>query len=851
VGAKLFQLYRNTVLSWPAVTLALVLILVVIAGLRIGDFRLDASPDSLVLEGDDALAYYREMNQRFAASDDFLVITYAPHDELFTETSINRLRALRDELNTVEGIGSTVSILDVPLLHSPDISLTSVSQHSVTIDEDNVPLDEARRALLENPLYPDMLISKDATTTAIQVNFPPEGEAREIRERRDELRQRDREGTLDSEEARELRQVTEEYRALTDQISAERDAIIAQVRSIMKDYRGDATLHLGGVPMIVADMIAFVQSDLVTFGVGVLVFIILTLTIIFRQVRWVLLPLACCTLTVWLMLGYLGWTQWPVTVISSNFVSLLLIITLSITIHLMVRYREFQLQNPEADRMSLISDTVQTMSRPCFYMALTTIVAFGSLMFSDIRPVIDFGLMMTIGIAIAFCVVFLVLPASLLLLPPAKMPPSPAERPPLTRHFARATDNHGNKIIVGSLVLAVVCMVGVSRLTVENSFIDYFKSSTEIYQGMVVIDEKLGGTTPLDIVITAEGALAGQQTPDTAASDPFADEDPFAEDDPFLDDDDCASDDPFLDDCDEQQASQPTSWFSSQPMNTLREVHEYLESLDESGKVLSIVTTIRLAEQINQGSLNPLQLGLLSRLFPDDLRGILLDPYMAEDYGQARFNIRLIESSPDLNREQLLNDIHRHLTEEIGLKDEQVDFTGMVVLYNNMLQSLFASQIMTLGVVFLAIMAMFMVLFRSLTMALIAIFPNMLAAGTVLGMMGLMGIPLDMMTITVAAISVGIAVDNTIHYIHRFRMEFLKDRDYEATLHRCHATIGRAMFYTSLTIIVGFSILVLSNFIPTIYFGLFTGLAMLVALLGALTLLPRLIVLIKPLGKGD
>ncbi|MDX1589023.1 MAG: MMPL family transporter [Oleiphilaceae bacterium] len=837
MSSPLFRLYRRTVLTYPLVTLIGVLIIAVVAGLRISDFRLDASTDSLVLEGDESLAFYREMSERFESSDDFLVITYNPYETLFSEDAIRHLRSLRDAVAGVEGIADTTSMLDVPLLHHPDISLTTVSRYMMTLDEDDVPLDEAREALLNNPIYPKMLISEDGETTAIQATFPATEELNETRERRDALRELDRREGLDSEQQQELEEVSQRYIRLSEELGAERDRVIAEVRAIMDAHSDKATLFLGGVPMIVADMIAFVESDLVTFGLGVLVFMLLTLILIFRQPRWVMLPLVCCALTVWLMLGYLGWTQWPVTVISSNFVSLLLIITLSLTIHLIVRYREFQQADPEASRLDLISNTVETMSRPCFYMALTTVVAFGSLFFSDIRPVIDFGLMMTIGIAIAFCVVFLLLPASLVLLPPAALPPSSRERPPLTRHFAVFTDRHGNKVLSGSVILAVLCIAGMGQLSVENRFIDYFKSSTEIYQGMMVIDEKLGGTMPMDVIVTAPGALMKQKNPDQ---------------DPFLDAaENCMEEDPFLEDeCRQEQREKTfTSWFSAGPMSQLESIQDYLDGLDTSGKVLSPVPTVRLAERINGGALSALQLGLLPRAMPQDLREILILPYFSNEHSQVRFNVRLIESSPDLNRDRLMSNIRDHLTGELGLMEEQVDITGMVVLYNNMLQSLFSSQIKTMGVVFLAIMAMFLVLFRSVTMALIAIFPNMLAAGTVLGMMGWLSIPLDMMTITVAAISVGIAVDNTIHYVHRFRMEFLKDGDYQATMHRCHGTIGRAMFYTSLTIIVGFSILSLSNFIPTIYFGLFTGLAMLMALLGALTLLPKLIVAIKPLGR--
>lgn len=825
MGSRIFKIYDRTVLSHPVLTLLLVLVAAIIAGLRLDQFRLDASPDSLVKEGDRAFEYYQTISSRFTTSDDFLVVSYAPEGELFSESTISHLRSLRDELAAVEGIRETNSILNVPLLHSPKISLTTVSQYQKTLDEDDVPLDVAKESLLSNPLYPNMLISEDATTTAIQLIFPPADDYYQLRERRNELREKADEEGLSEDEAQELESVVQQYRQRKVELDAQQDRIIADVREVLSQYDDRATIHLGGVPMIVADMMDFVRSDLVTFGLGVLAFILLTLTVIFRQVRWVLLPLICCSTTVWFTLGYLGWTHWPVTVISSNFVSLLLIITLSLTIHLIVRYREYQQEEPDASAYQLVQETVTAMALPCFYMVLTTVVAFGSLFFSEIRPVIDFGLMMAVGIMVAYLVVFLVMPAILMLLPRAANPGPSLNKAPMTSYVAAFTQAHGVRILVFSVALAVFCVGGISQLSVENRFIDYFKSDTEIHQGMKVIDQKLGGTTPLDVII------------DLKERQGLADKQP-----------DC---DPFVDpDCEEPE-EQIDTFFSPDGITLINEIHNYLDQRPETGKVISLATTVRLAERINQGGLNRLQLGLMGRAFPDDLRSILLTPYVNMDTRQARIGIRLVESSPDLRRQALFDDIHQHLTEEIGLEKKQVHLTGMAVLYNNMLQSLFSSQIKTLGAVFLAIMTMFMILFRSLKIALIAIFPNLLAAGTVLGIMGWLGISLDMMTITIAAITVGIAVDDTIHYIYRFKQEFARDGNYLDAMNRSHRTIGRAMFYTSLTIIIGFSILALSNFIPTIYFGLFTGLAMAIALLGALTLLPQLMVTFRALGKGD
>lgn len=818
--------YDRLIFPHPVLVLLLFGVLLVIVSLRLDQFRLDASAESLVLENDRSLEQYREVNERFTTSDDFLVVTFTPREELFSDNGLALLTSLRDELAALDNVSSTNSILNVPLLHSPDLTLDTVDSEIKTIDEDGVEPDTARKALLSNPLYPNLLISADAGTTAIQVNLPTPERYFELLYKRNDLRDLVDSGEATAEEQRELEAVSLEFIEFTEAQGEERDRTIDNVRTVLDSYRDRAEIYLGGVPMIVADMIRFIENDLSTFGIGVLVFLLLTLAIIFRQWRWVLVPLLCCSFTVWLMIGYLSWARWPVTVISSNFVSLLLIMTLSLTIHLVVRYREFQHDNPDDAPRDILRNTLLAMIKPCFYMAITTIVAFGSLTFSGIRPVIDFGWMMTIGLAVAFLITFVIFPALLSLLPPPVDERVRSDRIPFTDMFARFTEHYGRTVLFGSAIIAVLCVIGLNRLTVENSFIDYFKSSTEIHQGMITIDDRLGGTTPLDVVITDDRAPESE-----SGGDPFAS--------------DC---DPFVDDCDEAEEYRDT-WFTYQKMARLEKVHNYLDSLPETGKVQSISTTLDILAQVNGGEpLDALELAFVPSAVPDDLQDILLTPYISEEHDQARFSIRILETSPDLRRQDLLDNIRSHLTGEMGFEDDQVKLTGMTVMYNNMLQSLFQSQIKTLGLVFLAIMIMFLILFRSIKLALIGMAPNLIAAGSVLGLMGWLGIPLDMMTITVAAITVGIAVDDTIHYIHRFKTEFEKDGDYIATMHRCHRSIGQAMFFTSLTIITGFSILVLSNFIPTIYFGLFTGFAMFMALVGALTLLPRLIVLVKPFG---
>jgi len=400
----------------------------------------------------------------------------------------------------------------------------------------------------------------------------------------------------------------------------------------------------------------------------------------------------------------------------------------------------------------------------------------------------------------------------------------------LTRALARFTEAHGTLILVISGITIFISAIGISRLVVENSFIDYFKESTEIYRGMKVIDQHLGGTTPLDIVIDLDEPTVNAAGPTYGKAKQRNDE--FAEFDEF----DRAKDDAKY-------------WFTTDKMVQVKKIHDYLENLTETGKVLSLATLLKIAEKINDGKpLDNFMLALLYGEVPAKFKNMILKPYVSVENNQVRFSVRVRDSEKTLRRNALLKKIRHDLTGQLGIKEDHVHLTGVLVLYNNMLQTLFDSQILTLGITSLALMGMFLILFRSVNIALIALFPNLLSIAVVLGVMGWIGISLDMMTITIAAISIGIAVDNAIHYIERFKQEFEADRNYHQTMYRCHGSIGNALYFTSLTIIIGFSILSLSNFIPSIYFGLLTGLAMSIALFAALTLLPALLIFIKPLG---
>lgn len=829
----------SALFRYPLLILGLLTVVVFFLVLQIPRLTLDASADSLVLEGDKALEVYREMSKRYE-SESSLVITYLPDGSLFSEPALENLAALRNDLLELPRVSSVNTILDVPLLYSPPVTLNNLAEGVRFLEDQNTDRALVRTEFQNSPIYRNLLTSTDERTTVLQVNLQRDGKFFELLDARDQLRAKQRNNGLSAEEQVSLKQAEEAFSNYSKIASARERTLVTDVRSVLDNHREHATIFLGGVPMIASDMISFIESDLVTFGSAILLFIIVLMAIIFRRLRWVVLPLLTCMFTTLAMLGYIAAVDWQLTVISSNFTALLLIITLAITIHLVVRYREYHYEFPDASQRELVLKTITFMAKPCFFTTITTIVAFASLVVSGIRPVIDFGWMMTIGVAVALLMAFILLPAGLLLIPKGKSEIN-GKGKPLTHIFAAITDHHGGKILVVSAVLLIASAVGISRLQVENRFIDYFHDTTEIYQGMVVIDRELGGTIPLDILLKAPQAASTE----SEISDPFADEDPFASEDPFAD----AEEDPFADPfADDEPMPQTSYWFTRAGLEEIGRIEQFLESLDETGKIQSLNSLYQVFKDITGEELDDFQLALLRKNMPADVNELLVAPYLSPEGDEARITLRVMETSEGLKRNELLSKIDQFLIEEMSFKSEQFQQSGMLVLYNNMLQSLFSSQIATLGAVFIAITLMFTLLFRSLYLAIIAVVPNLLAAGIVLGGMGWMGVPLDMMTITIAAITVGIGVDDTIHYIHRFQKEFPKDRNYRDSMYRCHDSIGKAMFYTSVIIIAGFSILSLSNFTPTIYFGLLTGLAMFSALIGALLLLPQLIITFKPLG---
>jgi len=814
------SLYDRLVLDHPIAVLVLLAVVLLCLSFYSTDFRLDASADSLLLEDDEDLRTFRQFSERYHEGS-ALYLAFTPDGDLFGNNAQQLIKQLKKEIELLDGVDSVLSVLDLPLLRQTDRSLAELVTGYRTLQSEDVDMARARQELLASPVFNNLVVSTDGTTTALQINLASDKVFSELTKTKHELLYRKRQAELTESERSAFELISIRYAAAKRELDGRNHRLIGAIRSIIGKHQGHGQLFLGGVPMIADDMITYIRDDLVIFGLGIFVFLVLMLGFIFRRLRWVLLPLMSCAYAGLVMIGLLGLVGWPVTVISSNFISLMLIITMSMNIHLIVRYRQLYVDNPEYGQRELVSQMVRKMFWPCLYTALTTIIAFGSLVFSDIKPVIDFGWMMSMGLVVTFLTSFLVFPSVLVLLE------RPSQIIPVTRSFqlttllAGVTEKHGRRLVWVAVGLALVSALGISRLEVENSFVNYFSDDTEIHQGLRLIDEKLGGTTPLDILIRFP------EEPD--------------EGDVVENDEDLR----LLLDATEAD-NEADYWFTPDKIDTVKKIHDYLETVYGVGKVLSVASLIRVGEEINQGPFDAFELAVVYKRMPADLKVDLVDPYISIEDNEARISVRIKDSLKDLQRADLLAQVRKDLSTKLGLPDGDFVITGLLVLYNNMLQSLFQSQIQTLGVVMLGIGLMLLVLFRSLVLAVIGIIPNLLAATSILGLMGLFGIPLDLMTITIASITIGVAVDNSIHYIYRFREEFPRTKSYARTLHTCHASIGRAIFYTAITIIVGFSILILSNFLPTVYFGVLTALAMAVALLASLTLLPKLLMTWKP-----
>ncbi len=814
------KIYRSSVIEKPKFTLSILIILLLSFGYFAKDFQLDASSDTLLLENDPDLKYLREVNAKYG-SKDFLVLTYAPKENLLSPVAVKNLTDLKNDLASLSWVSNVITILDVPLLKNNDDSLSERIKNYKTLSSKDSDKKRGFDEIINSPIYKEFVISKDGKTSGILVYIKTDKKLSSLVKTKNNYLDRKDKDQLTSEDKKKYKKFLKEYDDYKKSYNQKNHQNINEIRKILKSYKNTAEIHLGGIPMIADDMMTFIKNDIMVFGAGVFLFIVCTLWFVFRNLLWVFIPLLSCFFSVFIMVGLLGLLGWKVTVISSNFIALMLILTMAMNIHMSVRYLQFKKENPSISNSEAILWTSGKMFWPILYTVLTTICAFLSLIFSDIKPIIDFGWMMTVGLLVSLSITFTLLPAILIILSKENVNYEGEKKSIITSFLSKFAQKNTKTIFVSTLFVIIVSIIGITKLEVENSFINYFDKKTEIYKGMKLIDDELGGTTPLDIIVK------------------------------FPDKEEIEKTDDDFDSWDDEDKDEAKYWFTRNKIDRITKVHDYLDNLQAVGKVISFASMVRVAEDLNDGKeLQGLEMGILYTKIPDSIKKEIIDPYISIANNEARINLRILDSKENLRRNDLINKINHDLENQLGLNRKEFKLAGVLILFNNLLQSLFKSQILTLGIVMVGITVMFLILFRNVTLSLIGVVPNFMAAFLILGIIGLLEIPLDMMTITIAAITIGIAVDNSIHYIYRFKEEFKKINNYNLTLEKCHNTVGVAILNTSITIVFGFSILVLSNFIPTIYFGIFTGIAMLLAMISVLTLLPKLILIVKPFDNG-
>lgn len=897
---KIFRL----IVAFPKITLALFTALALFFGYYSTKLEIDASSQTLLLDNDKDLQIWREVSKRYETPN-FLVLAYTPAGDLLAPETIRKIAQMDAAFSKLDFVASVTDITNVPLLLNKGGGMSELLKHIPTLTDADVNLTAARREFATSPFYASNLVSADLRTTAILINLKPQTRYEELLRLRDgaksALKQAEHEGNRSGAQISQLKdalKVAEQnFKSYRDELREKDHRDIVALRALIagfeKEFTGDR-LFLGGLNMIADDMVGYVRSDLATYGLGALVLLLACFWLFFRQAKFILLPLIICAYSVVLAAGLFGFLSFEVTVISSNFIALQLIITVSVCIHLIVAYREFSARFHAFSQRQLVYAVLRERAMPCFFAIFTTVIGFMSLIFCDIKPVISLGIMMSVGISISLVTAFGVFGAVMSLLRRTHNNRSFEQHFKFTLWCAE-TALRSRGAVYGVCAAAVIFgLYGISQLRVENSFIGYFKKSTDIRAGMEVIDTNLGGTIPLDIVVkfkSAGGANPASESENSASgsansksgedSNPagrnsatqnstatvqnfndqnFSGQGSAAAAQPSdavnsdqthaanLEQNSTASDD-FGDFEAEYAANEnkPQYWFTSEKMRIIGKIDDFLKDKNVTGhefigNVSSLASLLKLGKQINQGrDLDDLSLALIYSEMPENYRELVLSPFVNIEANEAHFSIRTIDSDPNLRRAQFLADLKRDLDSLLAKDNVTVQISGIMVLYNNMLQSLMSSQIGTLGITVFVLFVLFVIIFRSFSYALIAIVVNLIPLCACFGIMGVAGIPLDIMSITIAAISIGIGVDDVIHYIYRYKREFARLGDEAAAIRASHASIGYAMYYTSFAIILGFSVMMMSNFWPTIYFGLLICLVMSLLLLGALIILPSLI----------
>ncbi len=775
------------------ILLIITITLLLFASYFIKNFRIDASSDTLVSQNDESFNYFNYYQKLFPTKNSLVIAIQS--SKIINKILLNEINVLSEKIEQLPEVYSVFNINKAPILLLGNTTLLDLANNNYeTILNTNYEIDDVLDEFRRSPLYSDQIINKDKNVTSIIIYLNENKKAINLKENK----------TLYLSQGK--------YYKIKTEIDNEREELINKIRNIIGSSNQDFNYFLGGVEMISSDVISYVKNDIVNFSIIVVLIIILILFIIFKRLKWVFAIFFTSISAVYLTVGLAGLINFEITAVSANFLSLMFVLSISMNVHIMNNY----LQNKIT-----LTENIKMMFWPCFYTFLTTVVAFLSLIISDIKPVIDFGVIMIIALTIVLISSFVILPLVLSFF--FKEDKKYSLNLNLLEAFSRFAIKYSKYVIGLNCILFFISIYGITNLSVENSFVKYFKNNTEIYKGMYLIDNELGGTTPLDIIIKFNDQYNEINRPEEVEEDDLEFEDDIFSDDFFENNND--------------------TWFTSEKIKTIKIIHQYLQSREEIGKVTSIYSFIDTANQINKKNLTNFEISVLYKEIPLDYKTNLIDPYLNIENNMIKISAR-IKDSKDIKRNDLIQEINLFLSNEFD-NLEEFKVNGLLVLYNNMLKSLFSTQIKSLGFVILAIFSMFIILFRSIKLSVIGIIPNIFASTFILGLIGLFKIPLDIMTITIAAISIGIAVDNTIHYIYRYKENSKLDNKYNIIIRKTHLTVGNAVLITSIAITAGFLTLCLSSFVPTVYFGLFTSFAMIFAMIGVLITLPSILYYLK------
>ncbi len=772
-----------------------VIVIFIFSSFYIKDFRIDASSDTLVAQNDKDFEFFNFYKTIFPAKNN-LIIAIKTKKKIDYEL-LEEINIITKKISNLKEVSSVFNINKAPILFLNETSLIDLSNNDYeTILNTNFELEQVLEEFSESPIYNNQIINSKKNITSLIIFLKPNKKLEDLKLNK------------------QIYISNNTYYKKKSEIDNDRKKLITNIRNIINNSNPKYNYHLGGIEMISSDVISFVKNDILIFSILVLTLVLIILFVIFKKIKWVISVLFTSIFSVYIMIGVTGYLNFEITAVSANFLSLMFILSISMNIHILNNFLQFE---------NNLMSNLKLMFWPCFYTFLTTVVAFLSLVISDIKPIIDFGIVMIIALAITLSMAFTVLPLCISLF--SKINNKTEINFKIVKNFFLYSKKYSRSIVIFNTLILFISIYGISNLNVENSFIKYFKKDTEIYKGMKLIDSELGGTTPLDIIVNFNDnkvEIIGSNGESENVEEIEFEEDLFSE---------------------ELYTDDANVWFSNEKISTIKKIHEFLENRSEIGKVTSIYSLINVANKINKKELSIFELSILYNEIPDEFKTDLILPYLNTEKNMAKISAR-IKDSEDIKRSNLINDIKNFLNYNYN-NIAEIKVNGLLVLYNNMLSSLFSSQIKSLGFVLMAIFFMFLILFKSIKLSVVGIIPNIFASFFILGLIGLFKIPLDIMTITIAAISIGIAVDNTIHYLYRYQINIKKNLDYSVSIERSHNTVGKAVFTTSIAISLGFLILCFSNFVPTIIFGVFTSLAMLFAMIGVLITLPSILYILN------